>query len=400
MLRKEIVAIALVVAFVAPFCAAISDASPRAINGSRVVYGTDNRKEHSEQSVALKNVGDATVVLMKSNMLSCNANTCSALGWSRLTAMDICSTERFSNQYIPGFCSGFLISSNQIATAGHCIRTSSDCSSVRFVFDFIAPVGGDGTTSFPANNVYRCSSFKSILDGDVDFAVVTLDRQVTSRTPLQLASTPATTTSIYVVGHPSGLPRKYADSATVRSYPTATPSSAWYFTADLDTFAGNSGSAVLASSNNDVVGILVRGAPDYVQFVGETCLRVNVCPIQSPVSDRCFGEDVTLSRTIQPFVPNTCTSNADCNSQGQCNLATGKCTCNSGFYGNDCSFNCAENICQNGGKCVGLWECDCASGYGSDLCYKSSASSPTPSAKTATAVSIMFAVVFAVLLNA
>ena len=47
-------------------------------------------------------------------------------------------------------------------------------------------------------------------------------------------------TPLVVIGHPSGLPTKIADGAWVRNN-----ESEYYFVTNLDTFGGNSGSAVL-----------------------------------------------------------------------------------------------------------------------------------------------------------
>jgi len=58
-----------------------------------------------------------------------------------------------------------------------------------------------------------------------------------------------------------------------------------WFVANTDTFVGNSGSGVFDANTKELVGILVRGAQDYV--ADGSCNRVNVCP-----NDGCRGEDV------------------------------------------------------------------------------------------------------------
>ncbi len=59
-----------------------------------------------------------------------------------------------------------------------------------------------------------------------------------------------------------------------------------YFIANLDTYGGNSGSAVFNSSTGEVEGILVRGEVDYIFDNG--CRRSKKC-----TNDGCRGEDVT-----------------------------------------------------------------------------------------------------------
>jgi hypothetical protein len=77
-------------------------------------------------------------------------------------------------------------------------------------------------------------------------------------------------TPLTVIGHPSGLPRKYTGGATVQyvaecQLETLCPAdgAAWgAYTADLDTFGGNSGSGTFTDAG-EIVGILVSGATDF-----------------------------------------------------------------------------------------------------------------------------------------
>ncbi len=63
---------------------------------------------------------------------------------------------------------------------------------------------------------------------------------------------------LVVIGRPSGLPTKVADGAQVRSVNDV------FLVANLDTYGGNSGSAVFNAVTGVVEGILVRGDTDYV----------------------------------------------------------------------------------------------------------------------------------------
>lgn len=95
---------------------------------------------------------------------------------------------------------------------------------------------------------------------------------------------------LVVIGHPSGLPTKIAGGAKIRSGEAA------YFTANLDTFGGNSGSAVFNATTGIVEGILVRGELDYVSDIvdGKVCKRANKCS-----DDGCDGEDVTRITSVE-----------------------------------------------------------------------------------------------------
>jgi V8-like Glu-specific endopeptidase len=108
---------------------------------------------------------------------------------------------------------------------------------------------------------------------------------VTDREPLKFRKSGqvARGTELVVIGHPSGLPTKISDGAQVRS------SNRKYFVANLDTYGGNSGSAVFDARTGEVQGILVRGEEDYVSDpAGGNCQATNYCP-----DTGCRGEDVT-----------------------------------------------------------------------------------------------------------
>jgi S1-C subfamily serine protease len=94
-------------------------------------------------------------------------------------------------------------------------------------------------------------------------------------------------TKLFVIGHPTGLPQKIADGASVKianavSYIDPIGSiirKANFFTANLDTYAGNSGSPVFNKRTGKVEGILVQGAEDFRrnpdQFCNESAHRSN-----------------------------------------------------------------------------------------------------------------------------
>ncbi|MDA1013172.1 MAG: serine protease [Planctomycetota bacterium] len=169
-------------------------------------------------------------------------------------------------------------------------------ASVRFVFGFRLRADGSVVTTVPSGNVFRGAGLiDHALNGPSrsDFAVVRLDRPavghpiVRVRRSLKIANQQA----VYVIGHPSGLPLKHADGANVRDNDPGA-----FFSANLDTYGGNSGSPVFNSETNLVEGILVRGDTDFVTENG--CRVSNVCPING-----CGGEDVTRTSEFVKHVP-------------------------------------------------------------------------------------------------
>ncbi len=123
--------------------------------------------------------------------------------------------------------------------------------------------------------------------------LVRLDRPVPNHHPVTVRQSGKIVggQSLFVIGHPNGLPTKFADDAKVREN---TPAS--YFVANLDTYGGNSGSPVFNRENYQVEGILVRGDTDFVSHNG--CNVSMVCP-----NTGCRGEDVTRATVWAAKIP-------------------------------------------------------------------------------------------------
>ena len=198
-------------------------------------------------------------------------------------AYSLCNGEKFSEQPIGAFCSGTLVGEDIVMTAGHCITDEAKCADTKFVFGFnIDTKGGKARTTVTAKDIYGCKRIikrdldkqasgligtgwailKALLNrAGPDYALVQLDRKVEGRKPLPVNRNKdlAAGTKIFVIGHPVGLPVKVAGEASVRDAGRKA-----FFTTDLDTFGGNSGSAVFNASTNKIEGILVRGGTDFV----------------------------------------------------------------------------------------------------------------------------------------
>jgi hypothetical protein len=200
-------------------------------------------------------------------------------------AYDLCGAEPFVSQPIGCFCSGFLIGPDVIATAGHCVKSPADLQTMRFVFGFQMTNATTAVTTFAADDVYTGKKLigRALADDGTDWALVQLDRVVVNRAAVKVRSTGKIKNqqSIYVIGHPCGLPQKFAPGANVRDN-----SPAPFFVANLDTYGGNSGSPVFNAQTHTVEGILVRGETDFVS--NGQCAVSLVCP-----STGCRGEDVT-----------------------------------------------------------------------------------------------------------
>jgi V8-like Glu-specific endopeptidase len=190
-------------------------------------------------------------------------------------------------------CSGFLVGDKYLVTAGHCITSEADCRSNKWVFDYKVDSADQLNVSVPSTSVYSCKRIISrSLDqaSQDDYAFIELDRAVTDRAPLSFRKEGKISQGeeILVIGHPTGLPTKITDGANVRSLRGK------YFVANLDTYGGNSGSAVFNARTGVVEGILVRGENDYNYDSSRGCRVSNLCP-----DNGCRGEDVTFITNIK-----------------------------------------------------------------------------------------------------
>lgn len=255
--------------------------------GIRVVYGEDNRKDvyESTDRVHLRLTKSTAGMVHRSLFQKGRAQ-----GFFDLTPVktlergqNVCASEAFSQQPTAATCSGFLVGPDTLITAGHCYRSTSTpedaCRDFAWVFDFeMKSKNHQPTRDISINNIYLCKSvFASELNDKLDYAIIKLDRPVVGRAPLRYRSTGrlAETTPLVVIGHPTGLPTKISPAGNVTKNTEFTT-----FSTNLDTFHGNSGSAVFDDKTGQVEGILIQGKTDYIpsnKFIKNSCMVVNTC---------------------------------------------------------------------------------------------------------------------------
>jgi V8-like Glu-specific endopeptidase len=275
--------------------------------GGKPIYGNDDRMDWGKIfDRKVKAAAAASVALIdriafaeeESGKLRLRAFTLEELG-------KLCPNQRFLKQYSSAFCSGILVGEDLVATAGHCIaevaptKGARRLSNIQFVFGYTANSQQDpGRALFDKREVFAARELVGGKNqGDEDWALVRLDRPVPKETAAPVKKIRKTRIEdgapIFVVGYPIGLPLKYAPDAAVRSN-----ESAIYFTANLDTFEGNSGSGVFSAVTQELVGILTGGADDYHEVYhrsqGGKCREAYLCG-----RDGCSGETVTRIELIE-----------------------------------------------------------------------------------------------------
>lgn len=261
-----------------------------------VIYGDDNRLDlyqvQNSQELAL---ADSTVVLLEDSQLT-KVGTRYDIAFKTFGQdFVLCPSEPFFDQPSPGFCSGSLVAEDLIVTAGHCITKQEECDNTKFVFGFGVKTAGVYPTSAHESEVVGCKAIiaRQFNAKGADFSLIQLTRKITNHTPLAVErnSVLKAGDAIGVIGHPSGLPTKVAFGAEVRS-----TAGVGFFTANLDTYGGNSGSAVFNAKTGRIEGVLVRGDTD---FVWQGSCRVS--KVNTATGGR--GEDVTKISEVAPLIP-------------------------------------------------------------------------------------------------
>lgn len=255
--------------------------------GIDVIYGKDNRQDIYQVKSALHKklaLSTAAMVAIPQFQKATRPGIFDLQGIQTLErAQNICASESFSQQPAVATCSGFLVGPDTLITAGHCYKAQSTpeqaCKAYAWVFDMhMTSPSSNPTKNIPVSNVYLCKQvIAAELSATADFAVIKLDRPVIGREPLKFRTSGkiSNSTQLLVIGHPTGIPTKVSPGGKVTRNTDTTR-----FSTTLDTFHGNSGSAVFDAATGLVEGILIQGKTDYVPSKPEdprSCMVVNKC---------------------------------------------------------------------------------------------------------------------------
>lgn len=251
---------------------------------TQIVYGEDNRLETFQASERDKMLASSTAGMLSTIEAIDLGDAYMLPPKSIQDSMGLCKDEKFADQPTSVVCSGFLVGPDLLVTAGHCVTNQARCEEVSFVFDYkLNKETKKADMIIPKKNLYKCSK---VLDAKLeripavgkpldmkDYALIKLDRVVEGKKPLKFRTDGMVNSkdSLVVIGHPSGLPQKVAPGANIFKNEALKS----YFVTNLDTFGGNSGSAVFNNKTGTIEGILVRGAKDYVKDEESGCIMVN-----------------------------------------------------------------------------------------------------------------------------
>jgi alpha-tubulin suppressor-like RCC1 family protein len=326
-----------------------------------IIYGEDGRYdpfEHEDQEVR-ERLQDVSVALVPASRINNHSGAWTLESTTLGAHVNLCSNERFFEQPVAADCSGTLIASDLVLTAGHCL-VSTPCIDLRLLFDYRVEPSGE---LFPlrSETIFRCSEVVSQqFDAFLDFAVIRLDRPAEGRTPAKVRigdrSLPIST-KLTFVGYPNGLPMKIADDAFVSRDRSDTRD---YFAASLDAFPGSSGSGVFLADSLELVGVLARGPqPAYGRTATETCTR----PIRTPDTTPGAVESTYVARAIAGLCSVMSDSVLCSCGNGQCDASRNE---DSRSCPQDCGTRCGDGECngeEDGENCYS----DCGS-CGDSIC--------------------------------
>ena len=305
----------------APAEPAATEAPAEPSEGLPVQYGQDSRTELYQHSDAkLKEMATSVAMLVQSQQVKTRGdsvaldgytlNEMSEMGWliGGINA-PMCSSELFTSQPAPGFCTGFLVKEDILVTAGHCLQ-KIPCTDISVVFGYQMK-SGDSLAPLSQENVYRCAEViaQGLPESEnqyLDYAIIKLDRP-TGRVGLNFTTEDQLKAqdNVAVLGHPSGLPMKIASDAFVMNNEGSNP----FFVTNLDTFGSNSGSPVINMNSYQVEGVLVSGVTDYVLSEDGSCVQVNRCPEGGGTN--CAGENATKMAMLADKIPDSTNTNSE-----------------------------------------------------------------------------------------
>jgi hypothetical protein len=231
---------------------------------TKSIYGPDDREEvFAVSDPGPKKNAESVIALFKKDRITNNLDGTAALKLDYFNCVPgkkteiLCTKEKFHNQYTGPIGTGVLIQPDLVATVSHCVNRSN-LSDIRFVFGFKMKKGDVEPTSVNTKDIYE--GHEVISPSGTDWVLIRLKKPVSDHpwASIRREGRVGNGNGLYIIGHPCGLPAKFAGNAHVGEN---TDKSSFF--ADLDAFHGNSGSPVFNEGSDIVEGLLLEGKPDF-----------------------------------------------------------------------------------------------------------------------------------------
>lgn len=227
----------------------------------RAIYGEDGRVESGRASGEVRRLGASVAALFSRRDVLEVGGQYHVMTRPFAEVYCLAPGEAFAEQPCGAYGTAWVLDEHHMVTAGHCVPASGVDDMV-CVFGFAVNAAGEVPLCFEAGQVAFPSAALSSREleeaGDGDWAVLRFE-QALPAPPLRLRAEGEVVVGepVWMLGHPCGIPLKYAPGALVTGHKNDDR-----FFATLDAFAGNSGSPVF-DAQHEVVGVLVRGAEDW-----------------------------------------------------------------------------------------------------------------------------------------
>jgi hypothetical protein len=192
-------------------------------------------------------------------------------------------------------CSGVLIGPDMVLTAKHCVPTAQECAQTRVLTQFRREnlKIRDGLLNWESRDFVSCRRL-AYVSPTLDFVIFQLSEPLRDREPLKLPArgTPLPN-RVWSTGYPIGVSEKITAGRVLAEQGE-------FAKAQMDTFAGSSGSGIFNPLNNDLVGLMLAGDPDFIEnFSAQNdsslwrCQKVKIC------EKECHGETFLRISAIQ-----------------------------------------------------------------------------------------------------
>lgn len=291
---------------------------------SKAIFGAENRRDLYQSPKNFQKLASGIATWLAPLFVSTSETNNSSVEQDSFLKLEfptmedhylLCPREKFSEQPTTMIsCTGFLVAEDLLITAGHCMvnigqannQVTPMCSDFNWLFDYAFEKRDDDILrKIPKESMSRCNKVifaKHLGEGDqrMDFALIRLENSYPNRHHFKIFQGEVTKgMSVHIMGHPSGLPLKYAGGAYILNAREGSQ----YFEANVDAVGGNSGSPVF-NAKGEVLGILVRGNSDFVEDKAKGCDRWNRCQMTGKnCSDGPQNVDYDNGMHIQKFSP-------------------------------------------------------------------------------------------------
>jgi len=222
-----------------------------------------------------KNADCVAAICLKDNLVAASQDSLTLKIKNYGKTFNLCDNEFFRDQPVSAgrMGMGFLVKDDVIATAGNFID-KKNITDLRFIFGYKMVDSSTPAVEFSNDNIY--SGIEIIHRANIpgsnsaEWVLVKLDRKVQGREAAALSRDEIYwEQAVYTLGHPLGLPLKYASGASVCENITET-----YFSANLNMYSGCPGSPVFDINTNEILGMVVKEASCDFRWTGKGWLSI------------------------------------------------------------------------------------------------------------------------------